>query len=193
MTNIKAPSSTPAPTHSTTSATSAAISTLAYPCPDLDGTSYTDATGSSYKIQYSTNYPSHNLPAVHADTFEGCLRFCDIYVPEPSAANEASCIGVSWGAGNTGGNCYLKYQTTNITTNDDRLSSGYYVNYTLPNSAVISQGSTSSSSNSRATSSTHSGTSKDHAAVGVGVGFGVPVGLGILAGCFYFVRRQAKA
>lgn len=35
-------------------------------------------------------------------------------------------------------------------------------------------------------------TSKNHTAVGVGVGVGVPVGLAILAGFFYLVRRQPK-
>lgn len=97
VTTITGPSPMPVTTSSKTGATSAAVSTAAYPCPDLDGTSYTDATGNSYKIQCSTNDPGNDLPAVHADTFEECLRVCDAYVPEPSAASEASCIGVSWG------------------------------------------------------------------------------------------------
>lgn len=193
MTTITGPSTTPAATNSRTSATPAAVSTPAYPCPDLDGTSYTDATGSSYKIQCSTNYAGNDLPAVHADTFVGCLRVCDNYVPEPSAASKASCIGVTWGAGNPGGNCYLKYQITTINTDDGGLSSGYYANYTLPKSAVTSQGSSPSVANATATSSTHSASDSDsHVAVGVGVGVGVPVGLAILVGFIYLMRRQSK-
>lgn len=192
MTTVTGSSPTSATTSSTTGVTSVAVGTPAYPCPDLDGTLYTDVTGSSYKIQCSTDYPGNDLPAVHADTFEGCLRNCDTYVPEPSASSETPCIGVSWGAGNPGGNCYLKYQITTIDTNDGGLSSGYYVNYTLPKSAVTTQGGSPSNLNAPATTSTHSATSKDHAAVGVGVGVGVPVGLAILAGFFYLVRRQPK-
>lgn len=206
VTTITGPSPMPVTTSSETGATSAAVSTAAYPCPDLDGTSYTDATGNNYKIQCSTNYPGNDLPAVHADTFEECLRVCDAYVPEPSAASEASCIGVSWGAGNPGGNCYPKYQITTINTNDGGLSSGYHVNYTLPKSAVTNQGNSLSILNAPATSSTHSatstimrtptpsGSSDGHAAVGVSAGVGVlvPVGLAVFAGFFYLIRRRSK-
>ncbi|CAD6577659.1 MAG: hypothetical protein ASARMPREDX12_008444 [Alectoria sarmentosa] len=202
VTTITGPSSTPVITSSGTSATSAAVSTPTYPCPDLDGTSYTDATESSYKIQCSTNYPGNDLPAVHADTFEGCLRLCDTYVPEPSAASDASCIGVSWEPGNPGCNCYFKYQITIINTNDGGLSSAYYANYTLPKSAVTNQGSSLWFKNAPATGSTLAATPKlipssgsdSHVAVGVGagVGVGVPIGLAILAGFFYLMRRQSK-
>lgn len=184
ITNI-GPTSTK--TSSTISAASAAVSTQTFPCPDLDDTSYTDATGSSYNIECNTNYPGNDLPAVHADTFEECLRACDTYVPEPSAAGNGSCIGVSWGAGNLGGNCYLKYQITTLITNDDGLSSGYYISYTLPKSAVTIQG-ISASANMH--TPTPSGGSDNHVAVRVGAGIGVPVGVALLAGVFYFIWRQ---
>lgn len=171
------------------SAASATVSAPTYPCPGLDGTSTTDATGSSYNIQCSTNYPGNDLPAVHADTFEDCLRSCDTYVPEPTAASNSSCIGVSWGAGKPGGNCYLKYQITTLITNDDGLSSGYYINYTLPKSAMTIQG---SSASKITRTPTPSGRSENHAAVGVGAGIGVPVGLAIFAGVFYLIRRQVR-
>ena len=180
---------TSATTSSRISAASAAVSASAFPCPDLGGTSYTDATGSSYNIQCNTNYPGNDLPAVHVDTFGECLRACDTYVPEPSAASNSSCIGVSWGAGNPGGNCYLKYQVTTLIANDDGLSSGYYINYTLPKSAVTIQGS-STSTTTRTPSP--SGGSDNHVAIGVGVGIGVPVGLAIFAGVFYLTRRQVR-
>ena len=121
----------------------AASTSAPYPCPDLDGSSYTDTTGSSYNIQCGTDYPDNDLPAIHADTFEECLKGCDTYVPagSPEADNYASCIGVSWEAVNPAGNCYLKYQITAINTNDVGLSSGYLINYTLPESAMVDLGS----------------------------------------------------
>lgn len=195
-----------ATSNSENSATPAAVNTLAYPCPDFNGTSYTDAAGSSYRIQCSTDYPGNDLPAVHADTFEDCLKGCDTYVPELSAARNASCIGVSWRAGKRGINCYRKYQIATISTNDGGLSSGYYVNDTLLDSVVTSEGSNPSNTNAPATSSTHpaistimhapipSGGTDRHVAVGVGVGIGicVPVGLAIAAGFIYLIRRQSK-
>lgn len=187
MTTITDTGPTSITTSSRISAASAAVSTPTVPCPDLDGTSYTDATSSSYNIQCSTNYPGNDLPAVHTDSFEECLRACDTYVPKPSAASNSSCIGVSWGAGNPGGNCYLKYQITTLINNDDDLSSGYHINYTLPKSAVTTQGS-SASANTR--TPTPSGGSHNHVAVAVGAGIAVPVGLAILAGVFYFLWRQ---
>ncbi|KAL9126051.1 MAG: hypothetical protein Q9175_007978 [Cornicularia normoerica] len=136
-----------------------------------------------------TDYGGNDLPAVHTDTFEECLRGCDQYVPDPFAASDASCIGVSWQATNPGRNCYLKYQITTINTDDSGISSGYYVNYTLPRSAVTSQDSSPSIENAPATSSTYSamstsirtstvsGASGSQVVVGVGTGVGIPVGL----------------
>lgn len=176
-------------TSSRISGASVAVSAPAFACPGLDGTSSTDATSSSYNIQCSTNYPGNDLPAVHADTFEDCLRACDTYVPELSAANNGSCIGVSWEAGNPGGNCFLKYQTTTLITNDDGLSSGYYINYTLPKSAVTIQG---SSTSAITRTPIPSGGSDNHVVVGVGTGIGVSVGLAIFTGVFYLIRRQVR-
>ena len=204
MTTITGPSSMSATTNSRTSATSAAVSTSNYPCPDLDGTSYTDATGSSYNIQCDTHYPGDDLPEVSTDTFEKCLKICDTYVPSPKQHNYAPCIGVSWAVGNPIGSCYLKYQITAVGLKNGGFQSGYYVNYTLPKLAVTSQGSSLSITSAPATSSTHSaastithtpnpsGGSDSHVAGGVGAGVGVPVGLAILAGVFYLVRRQSK-
>ncbi len=204
VTTITGPSSMSATTNSRTSATSAAVSTSNYPCPDLDGTSYTDATGSSYKIQCGTHYSGNDLPEVSTDTIEKCLEICDTYVPSPNQHNYAPCIGVSWAAGNPVGSCYLKYQITAVGLKDGGFQSGYYVNYTRPNSAVTSQGSSLSLTSAPATSSTHSAASTilhmpnpsrgsdSHVAGGVGAGVGIPVGLAILAGVFYLVRRQSK-
>ena len=231
---------------------SSATSTPApYPCPDLDASSYADANGSSYNIQCSTDYPGNDLPAVHTDTFEECLKACDAYVPAFSgeAHDYSPCVGVSWGAGNSGASCYLKYSITTINLNHVGFCSGYYENYTLPNSGVtspssshyttstpvisniqaptsttsatqastsISSTSISSTSISSATqastpipltstsiSSTTQPTSRNgsgpvsHSGVGLGAGVGVGVGVGvvglaILVGIIYLIRRQSR-
>lgn len=69
-------------------------------------------------------------------------------------------------------------------------------------SAVTKQGSSPSATNAAATSNTQAGTSKflstptpsgvsgSHVAIGIGAGVGVPVGLAILAGFFYLMRRH---
>ena len=191
----------------------AATSTPApYPCPDLDGSSYADATGSKYNIQCSTDYPGNDLPAVHTDTFEECLQACDAYVPGSSAEahNYAPCVGVSWGAGNPSANCYLKYQIPTVKSNDVGLSSGYLANDTLPNSRMTSPRSSQSTTSVPATGTAQAATSTtlttqptsrpssgptSHSGVGVGAGIGVGVGvvgLAILAGIFYLMRRRLR-
>lgn len=201
-------SPTLATTNSENSATSAAVNTPTYSCPDLNGSSYTDATGSSYRIQCSADYHGNDLPAVQADTFEEYLERCDTYVPQLFANSNAACIGVSWWEDKRGINCYRKHRITTINTNDDGLSSAYYVNYTLSDSAMTNEHSNPSDTNAPATSSAHSATSTiiktptlsgcsdSHMAVGVGVGVGVgicvPAGLVIVAGFCYLIRRQSK-
>ena len=184
-----------------------------YPCPNLDASPIKDTTGSSYNIQCSTDYPGNDLPSVHTDTFEECMKACDTYVPGSSAEAHdfASCVGVSWGAGNPSANCYLKYQITSINRNDVGFSSGYQANYTLPNAGVTSQGSSSSTTSAPATSTPYTSTSTTstiqptpapnsgpdgHGGIGVGagvgVGVGVVVGSAILAGIFYLIWRRPK-
>ena len=193
---------------------SAASHPAPYPCPDFNNSSYTDTTGSNYHIQCSTDYSGNDLPAVHTDTFEECLKACDTYVPGSSAEahNYAACMGVSWGAENPGGNCYLKYQITNINANNVGVSSGFYANKTLSGSAAVTSsggGSTSSttsaapisSSTKAATSAilpTPSGGGSDsHVRIGVGVGVGIGAGvlvaLAILAGFFYRMRMRRRS
>ena len=192
---------------------SCATSTPApYPCPNLDGSSYADTTGSKYNIQCSTDYPGNDLPAVHTDTFEQCLKACDTYVPGSSAEahDYAPCVGVSWGAGNPSANCYLKYQITTVKKNDVGISSGYLANDTLPNSSVTSPLSSPSTTSAPATGTAQAATSAastaqptsrpnsrsdNHSNVAVGAGVGVSVGVvgvAILAGIFYLMRRQIR-
>ena len=186
----------------------AATSTPApYPCPDLNGSSYTNsATKNNYNIQCSTDYPGNDLPAIHTDTFEECLKACDTYVPGSTAEahNYAPCVGVSWGAGNPSANCYLKYQITTVKHNDVGISSGYLANDTLPNSRATgprSSDSAPATGTAQAATSTTQPTSRpssgsdSHSNVGVGAGVGVGVGVvgsAILAGIFYLMRRQIK-
>ena len=183
-----------------------------YPCPDLDNSSYSDASGNNYNIQCSTDYPGNDLPAIHTDTFEACLKACDAYVPGSSAEahNYASCVGVSWGAGNPSANCYLKYLITTVKQNDVGISSGYLANDTLPDSRVTSPRSSQSSTSAPATGTAQaamsitattqptngsSSGSNSHSNVGIGAGVGVGVGvagLAIVAGIFYLMRRRIK-
>ena len=192
---------------------SAATSTPApYPCPNLDGSSYASATGSKYNIQCNTDYPGNDLPALHTDTFEECLKACDAYVPGSSAEAHdfAPCVGVSWGAGNPSANCYLKYLVTTVKGNDVGISSGYLANDTLPISSVTSPRSSQSTTSATATGTAQAATSttptsqptsrpssssNSHSNVAVGAGVGVSVGVvgsAILACIFYLTRRQIK-
>ena len=183
-----------------------------YPCPDLDNSSYAGATGTKYNIECDTDYPGNDLPAIHKDTFEECLKACDAYVPSSSAEahNFAPCVGVSWGAGNPSANCYLKYQISTVRRNDGGISSGYLANDTLPDASVTSargsqsstsapatgtaQAATSTASTTQPISGSNSG-SGSHSNVGVGAGVGVGVDVVvavILAGIFYRMRRKIK-
>ena len=145
-----------------------------------------------------------------SNTFEQCLKACEAYVPGSSAEahDYASCVGVSWGAGNPSANCYLKYQITTVKRNGVGISSGYLANDTLPNSSVTNplsshsttsvpatgtaQAATSAASTTQPTSGPNSGSDNNsNVRVGVGVGVGV-VGSAILAGIFYLMRRQIQ-
>ena len=186
----------------------AANNPATYPCPDRNGSTYAGANGSSYHIECSTDYAGNDLPAVHADTFGECLDACDAYVPGSSAEAHdfASCIGVSWGAGNPSANCYLKYQITSINSNDVGFSSGYQANYTPPESGATTSGSSPSPTTTLAASATHAAASTtqptstssshldSHRAIsvgaGIGIGIGAAIGIAIIAGTFYLWRRQ---
>ncbi|KAM0797906.1 hypothetical protein BDR22DRAFT_965153 [Usnea florida] len=188
----------------------AANNPATYPCPDRNGSTYAGANGSSYHIECSTDYAGNDLPAVHTDTFGECLDACDAYVPGSSAEAHdfASCIGVSWGAGNPSANCYLKYQITSVNPNDVGFSSGYQANYTPPESGATTSGSSPSPTTTSAASATHaaasttqpsptsSSHSDSHGAIsvgaGIGIGIGAAIGIAIVAGTVYFCRRRHR-
>ena len=192
---------------------SAATSTPApYPCPNLDNSSYAVATGNKYNIQCSTDYPGNDLPALHTDTFEQCLKACDAYVPGSSAEahDYAPCVGVSWGAGNPSANCYLKYLISTIKGNDVGISSGYLANDTLSSSSVTSPRSSQSTTSAPPTGTAPAATSttpttqptsrpnsssNSHNNIAIGAGVGVSLGVvvsAILATIIYLTRRQIK-
>lgn len=95
----------------------------AYPCPDYDQKDYIDSAGTAHHIECGTNYPGNDLTTPHEDTFEDCVAACDNYVPSPSVAGGKPCIGASWGQGNVGGNCYLKYAIGQRTFGDSNFDS----------------------------------------------------------------------
>lgn len=113
-----------APPGADSSATASATSTgpadpvvAAYPCPTYNQQVYIDSSNVQYSMDCAVQYPGNDLPAVHADTLEKCIHACTKYIPTPSVADGKPCIGASWGIGNVGGNCYLKFQIPSDVNN----------------------------------------------------------------------------
>ena len=182
-------------------------------CPNHDNYTYPNPTRSNNNIQCSTDYPGNDLPAIHTDTFEQCLKACDTYEPGSTAEahNYAPCVGVSWGAGNPNANCYLKYLVSTIKHNDVGLSSANLAKDKLSTSTVTSPRSSQSTTSATATGTAQAATSTtsaaaqptsrpssisaSHSNVAVGAGVGVSVGVvgsAILASIIYLMRRQIK-
>ena len=132
------------PTTSTTSTSPIDSDAAASPCPAGDGITYGTSSGNAYEIDCSTSFPGNDLPTIHEDTFTACLAACDNYVPSSSAGHGLPCVAVSWGAGNPGGNCYLKYAITQERDNNNGFCSGRLSTYTPPSVST----STRSGSNS---------------------------------------------
>ena len=101
------------------------------PCPTGDGQPYICNSGSVFDIHCGQTYPGNDLPAVHADTFSQCIEACANYIPSANTAGGASCVAASWGAGNVGGNCYLKYKVTTVIY-DTGFDSCNFHGYQLP-------------------------------------------------------------
>ena len=118
---------TPAPDSMNIATTAATNSTLPTEttalCPQDNNTIYT--TGSStYEIFCGFDFPGNDLPAVHTETLALCLSACSTYAPNQNVADGAPCVAASWGEGNVGGNCYLKYNITGVNNNDGGLQAG---------------------------------------------------------------------
>ena len=110
---------------------------ITFPCPAYDMSAYIDPNGEAYQIECSANYPGKDLTAVHIETFKECILACDAYVPSPNVGGGLPCIGVSWGEGNPGGNCYLKSAiTAGSTVYGTGFDSAYKVRYVFPDCPV---------------------------------------------------------
>ena len=114
-----------------TTTTSLVPTASAGTCPGAGhaGDIYSDASGNQYQIYCGTDFPGNDLPAVHVNSLPDCLTACDQYVPSPSQANGAACVAISYGAGNVGGNCYLKSTITAINYGDGGLDSARMVGF----------------------------------------------------------------
>ncbi|KAI4179763.1 MAG: hypothetical protein LQ346_007131, partial [Caloplaca aetnensis] len=132
----------PRPTAST-SAANVNPTAAAQPCPLSDGQPFVDQQGTVFDIQCEVQYPGFDLTTPHFDTFQECILACDNYVPDPAVAGGADCVAVTWGFGNVGGNCYLKYNVGEVragSPNDAsaRLRNGASLPIPLPNPASSS-------------------------------------------------------
>ncbi|KAL9055546.1 MAG: hypothetical protein Q9206_003097 [Seirophora lacunosa] len=63
-----------------------------------------------------------------------CILACDNYVPDPNIAGGRGCVAATWGFGNPGGNCYLKYEIGQIVYGDPNAASCKLRDYTIPGS-----------------------------------------------------------
>ena len=127
------------------------------PCPIGDGQSYICNSGSVFDVHCGQNYPGNDLSAVHADTYSQCIEACANYVPSANVAGGALCVAASWGAGNVGGNCYLKYRVTTIVYNAGFESCNRH-DYALPisSTSTVQQTTTYGGGGGATTSSTTS-------------------------------------
>ncbi|KAL8900834.1 MAG: hypothetical protein Q9207_005497 [Kuettlingeria erythrocarpa] len=126
-----------------TSAANLNPTAAAQPCPLSDGQPFVDQQGTVFDIQCQVQYPGFDLSTPHFDTFQECILACDNYVPDPAVAGGAGCVALTWGFGNVGGNCYLKYNVGEVragSPNDAsaRLRNGGSLPIPLPNPASSS-------------------------------------------------------
>ena len=137
-----------------TTTTSLVPTASAGTCPGAGhaGEIFSDASGNQYQIYCGTDFPGNDLPAVHVNSLPDCLTACDQYVPSPSQANGAACVAVSYGAGNVGGNCYLKSTITAINYGDGGLDSARMVGFN-PQTPPISESLSPPSGSGTATAS----------------------------------------
>ena len=85
-------------------------------CPKDNNTLYATG-GQTYQVSCGFDFSYNDLPTVHADTLGACLGACSAYVPNPNVAGGAKCLAASWGPGNPGANCYLKFNVTQVNGN----------------------------------------------------------------------------
>jgi len=113
----------------TTTSTSIISSPAAVPTGFACGDYYADPDGAEYQIYCSTDFPGSDLIAIQADSAQNCLFACSEYISDPTIQNGDSCVAASYNPGNPGGNCYLKYDVTDINPYDGDIISGRLVSY----------------------------------------------------------------
>ena len=95
-------------------------------CPKDNNTLYATG-GQTYEVLCGFDFSYNDLPTVHADTLAACLGACSSYVPNQNVAGGAKCLAASWGPGNPGANCYLKFNVTQANANSG-IQSGRNMN-----------------------------------------------------------------
>jgi len=110
-------------------------STAPFPCPDYEGKNYIDATGAAYGIDCATSYPGSDLITSYTGSMEACIAACDNYVPSSNVAGGKPCVGGTWSAGNTGGDCSLKYAITTKQYGVSGETSFFKYGYIVPSSS----------------------------------------------------------
>ncbi|KAL8735351.1 MAG: hypothetical protein Q9166_000896 [cf. Caloplaca sp. 2 TL-2023] len=112
--------------------------TIAFqPCPSSNGQQFIDQLGTVYDISCGCDFQYGDLSgAPHYDYFQDCILACDRYVPDPNVARGAPCIGVSWGFGNPGGNCYLKYTIPQVRCGYPAFCAAKKHDYTIPDGLI---------------------------------------------------------
>ncbi|KAL8967828.1 MAG: hypothetical protein Q9197_005215 [Variospora fuerteventurae] len=135
-------------TASTSAGTPPSFSVAAQPCPGSDGQPFVNEQGTVFDITCSCTYPGNDLLTPHCDTFQQCILACDNYVPDPAIAGGRGCVAASWGYGNPGGNCYLKFEIGQIVYGDPNAASCKLRDYVIPGSVSSSSSSISSTSSS---------------------------------------------
>ena len=122
---------------------SVSASQSGFPCPSYDGIAYIDVNGEAYQIECGADYSYNDLITPHTETFQECILQCDNYKPNSTIAGGAPCVGLSWGQGNPGGNCFLKYQITTTDYTRTRIDSAYKASYQKPGASIVASSSTS--------------------------------------------------
>ncbi|KAL8742220.1 MAG: hypothetical protein Q9184_008288, partial [Pyrenodesmia sp. 2 TL-2023] len=112
--------------------------TAALPCPASDGLPFVNEQGTVFVIACQVQYPGNDLTTPHFDTFRECILACDNYVPDPAVAGGQGCVAVTWGFGNVGGNCYLKYAVGEVRAGSPNDASARLQTAALPNPGSIS-------------------------------------------------------
>jgi len=118
-------SSAPQPTGSSSDAS----------CPASDGQAYS-VEADTYQITCGTDYPGNDLQTPHVADLAACLKACTDYIPDPTRQANAPCIAAAFGAGNVGGNCYLKYAITEVNVGNGGFSVGRNIDYKIPAAAT---------------------------------------------------------